>query len=105
MFTAIFFLKCLVIGLMTIAIGILLFKRIRSNKKVKTQLKHNISLLREEKLLMHSSKKLQKKRQQLLKRNSISEYIDAKQLISKSRKLGLPAGEILLAAKIRMNCK
>ena len=81
------------------------YKRVKSKNKSDIQFRHNVSLLREEKLLIHTDKKLQKKRQQLLKKIKFTEDVNPKQLINKSRKLGMPAGEILLAAKIQMSCK
>jgi uncharacterized protein with PIN domain len=106
MLTGLFVIKAAAILLILMLTGILFYKKSRSNDKMNSKFKHNVSLLREEKLLMHTDKKLQKRRQQLLKKTTkISKDVSQKQLISKSKKLGLPAGEILLAAKIQMCSK
>jgi uncharacterized protein with PIN domain len=82
-----------------------MFRRLRSKRNYKNEFKHNVSLLREEKLLIHTDKKIQKKRQKLIKKTILTEDSLNKQLMSKSKKLGVPAGELLLAAKIQMNSK
>lgn len=106
MLTGLFILKSITIFLLLMSLGLFLLKKFRSKKKSNTQFKHNISLLRNEKLLIHSDKKIEKKRQRLLtKIIKVSEDTNSKQLISESKKMGLPAGEILLAAKIRMSTK
>lgn len=105
MFTVLVVVKVVAILLTLFVLSFLLYKRIKSNSKNKNQFKHNVSLLREEKLLIHTDKKLQKKRHKLLKKIKFSEDVNQKQLINKSKKLGVPAGEILLAAKIQMSCR
>jgi hypothetical protein len=105
MLTGIFFIKASAVLITLLVISYLFFKRRKSNSKKDAQFKHNVGLLREEKLLIHTDKKLQKKRQQLLKKTKISEDVNHIQLMSKSKKLRMPAGEILLAAKIQMNSK
>jgi hypothetical protein len=100
-----FFVKAFAVLITLLVISYLLFKRRKSKSKTDAQFKHNVGLLREEKLLIHTDKKLQKKRQQLLKKTKISEDVNNIQLMSKSKKLRMPAGEILLAAKIQMNSK
>lgn len=105
MFTVLFFIKASAILLSLIVLGYVFLKRIKLKNKPDGQFKHNISLMRDEKLLMRSDKKLQRKRQQLLKKIKFNAEVDQKKLINKSKKLGVPAGEILLAAKIQMSCK
>ena len=103
--TGLFFVKASAVLITLFVIGYLFFRRCKSNSKIDAQFKHNVGLLREEKLLIHTDKKSQKKRQQLLKKTKISEDVNHVQLMSKSKKLRMPAGEILLAAKIQMNSK
>lgn len=103
--TGLFFVKASAVVITLLVISYLFIKRRKSNSKINAQFKHNVGLLREEKLLIHTDKKLQKKRKQLLKKTKISEDVNNIQLMSKSRKLRMPAGEILLAAKIQMNSK
>jgi uncharacterized membrane protein YhiD involved in acid resistance len=105
MITGLFLIKIASIVILLIIISYLLFRRLRSKSKADAQFKHNVTLLREEKLLIHTDKKLQKKRQQLLKKTKISEDINHKELMNKSKKLRMPAGELLLAAKIQMCSK
>jgi hypothetical protein len=105
MFTGLLLIKLAAIIILLIIISYLLFRRVRSKSKTEEHLKHNIGLLRSEKLLIHNDKKSQKKRQQLLKKTKISEGVTQKQLMSKSKKLKMPAGEILLAEKILMCSK
>jgi len=105
MFTGLFIIKMAAIVILLIIISYLLFRRLRSKSKEEAQFKHNVGLLRSEKLLFHADKKQQKKRQQLLKKTKISEEVNQKQLMNKSKKLKVPAGEILLAAKILMSSK
>ncbi len=105
MISGLVIIKVFVAVVLLAAIGFFLFRRARSVRKTSSQFKHNIGLLREEKLLIHSDYKLQKKRQQLLRKTKHINDSDQKQLINKSKKLKLPAGEILLAAKIQMCSK
>jgi hypothetical protein len=105
MFTGLFLIKMAVIVFLLLIISYLLFRRLRSKGKAERQFKHNIGLLRSEKLLIHSDKKLKKKRQHLLKKTKPGEDVNQKQLMNKSKKLRMPAGEILLAAKIQMCSK
>jgi len=105
MLTELFVVKAVIILLALFTVSFLLYRKYRSGDKVNDQFKHNISLLRQEKLLIHADKKLQKRRYQLLKKAKFSGDVNQKQLISKSKKLGVPAGELLLAAKIKMSCK
>ena len=105
MVTGLFILKLSAIVILLIIISYLLFRRLQSKSKADARFKHNVRLLRAEKLLIHSDKKQQKKRQQLLKKTKISEDVNHKELMNKSRKLRMPAGEILLAAKILMCSK
>ena len=79
-------------------------ERFKSNKNNDARFKHNVSLLREEKLLIRVDKKQQKRRQRLITKSKISDDVNQKQLMNKSKKLGVPVGEILLAAKIQMSC-
>lgn len=104
MLTELFIVKASLFLLALFTLSFLFYKRYGSDDKINAQLKHNISLLRQEKLLMHTDKKLQKKRHKLLKKMKFSD-VNQKQLLNKSKKLGIPAGEILLAAKIQMSCK
>lgn len=104
MFSVLFFVKAALILSALILTSILIFRKMRSKKKVDEQFKHNIALLREEKLLIHSDKKLEKKRHNLLKKSKrLSD--DTTQLITESKKLGIPTGEMLLASKIKMSCE
>lgn len=105
MFTGLFIIKMATIVILLIVISYLLFRRLRSKSKEEAQFKHNVGLLRSEKLLFHADKKQQKKRQQLIKKTKLSEDVNHSQLMSESKKLKMPAGEILLAAKIQMNSK
>jgi maltose-binding protein MalE len=102
MFTGLFLIKMAAIVILLIVISYLLFRRLRSKSKADAQFKHNVGLLRSEKLLIHIDKKQQKKRQQLIKKAKIFEDVNQVQLMIKSKKLRMPAGEILLAAKIQM---
>lgn len=105
MVAGVLIIKIAAIVLLLLVIAYLFFKRNGSKSKIDLQFKHNVGLLREEKLLIHSDKKLQKKRQQLLKKTKCIDDANHKQLINKSKKLRMPAGEILLAAKIQMCSK
>ena len=104
MLTGLFIIKAAAVVLAFSGLGYFMFKRFKSNKNKEAQFKHNVSLLREEKLLIHIDKKQQKRRQRLIKKSKISDDINQKQLMNKSKKLGVPVGEILLAAKIQMSC-
>jgi len=104
MLSGLLIIKVAAIVIVLFTLSFLFYKRLNSKKKQNAQFRHNIGLLREEKLLMHTNKKVEKKRQKLLK-TKISDEVNHKQLINKSKKLGLPAGEILLAAKIQMSSK
>jgi hypothetical protein len=105
MISVLVIIKVFVAVVLIAAIGFLLFRRARCVRKTSSQFKHNIGLLREEKLLIHADYKTQKKRQQLLRKTKHINDSDQKQLINKSKKLKMPAGEILLAAKIQMCSK
>lgn len=105
MLTGLFIVKASAVLITLVVISYLFFKRRKTKSKADAMFKHNVELLREEKLLIHTDKKSQKKRQQLLKKTKISEDVNNIQLMSKSKKLRMPAGEILLAAKIQMNSK
>ncbi|MBK7632358.1 MAG: hypothetical protein IPJ23_16955 [Ignavibacteriales bacterium] len=105
MITGLLIIKVAAIIILLIVIAYVLFMRNGSKRNIDSQFKHNVGLLREEKLLIHSDKKLQKKRQQLLKKAKHIDDVNQKQLINTSKKLKMPAGEILLAAKIQMCSK
>lgn len=105
MLTVLVVVKAAAILLTLFVLSFLLYRRIKSNNQHKNQFKHNVSLLREEKLLIHADKKLQKKRHQLLRKIKITEEVTQKQLVKKCKKLGVSTGEILLAAKIQMSCR
>jgi hypothetical protein len=105
MLNDLFVIKVAAIVLALFGLGYFLLNRFKSNKSKDFHFKYNVTLLREEKLLIHTDKKIQNRRKQLLKKIKNSEYVNQKQLINKSKKLGVPLGEILLAAKIQMNCK
>ncbi len=62
MLTELFIVKASLILLALFTLSFLLYKRHGSDNKIHAQLRHNISLLRQEKLLIHTDKKLQKKR-------------------------------------------
>ncbi|MBK7229983.1 MAG: hypothetical protein IPH97_14195 [Ignavibacteriales bacterium] len=104
MFSVLFFIKAALILSALILVGILVFRKMRSKSKADEKFKHNIALLREEKLLIHCDKKLEKKRHNLLKKNKRLGD-DTAQLIIKSKKLGISTGEMLLASKIKMSCE
>jgi hypothetical protein len=104
MLTGLFIIKTAAIVLTLFGTGYFLFKRYKSKNKNEVQFKHNVSLLREEKLLIHIDKKQQRRRQRLIKKSKISDDVNQKQLMNKSKKLGVPVGELLLAAKIQMSC-
>jgi hypothetical protein len=105
MLSVLFFIKAAIILSATVVLSFLVIRKIKSKKKADEQLRHNISLLREEKLLMHVDKNLEKKRQKLLKKSKVLTEEDSAKLISKSKKLGVQTGEMLLASKIRMSCE
>lgn len=105
MFTGLFVIKAAAILILLVVISFVIFRRNRSKDKYDLQFKRNVGLLREEKLLIHTDKKLQKKRQQLLNKTKRVDDTNQKQLMNKSKKLKMPAGEILLAAKIQMCSK
>ncbi len=105
MFTGLFIIKALAILILLAVISFVIFRRNRTKGKIDLKFKRNVGLLREEKLLIHTDKKLQKKRQQLLKKTKCFDDANQKQLMNKSKKLKMPAGEILLAAKIQMCSK
>jgi hypothetical protein len=105
MLTALFMIKATAILLTLFVLSFFFYKRNKLSNKHKNQFKHNVSLLREEKLLICADKKLKKKRHQLLRKIKISGDVTQKQLVNKSKKLGVPTGEILLAAKIQMSCR
>ena len=104
MVTGLFIIKAAAVLLTFSVLGYLLFKRFKSNKNKEAQFKHNVSLLREEKLLIQIDKKQQKRRQRLITKSKISDDLNQKQLMNKSKKMGVPVGELLLAAKIQMSC-
>lgn len=105
MITGLLIIKSAAIIILLIVISYLFYRRSGSRGKIDSNFKHNVGLLREEKLLIHSDKKLQKKRQQLLKKIKRIDDANQEQLITKSKKLKMPAGEVLLAAKIQMCSK
>ncbi|HMN22876.1 MAG: hypothetical protein IT276_13995 [Ignavibacteriaceae bacterium] len=105
MFTGLFVIKAAAILILLGVISFVIFRRNRSKGKIDLQFKRNVGLLREEKLLIYTDKRLQKKRQQLLKKAKRIDDTNQKQLMNKSKKLKMPAGEILLAAKIQMCSK
>jgi hypothetical protein len=104
MLAGLFIIKAVAVVLTFSGLGYFMIKRFKSNKNKEAQFKHNVSLMREEKLLIHTDKKQQKRRQRLIKKPIISDDVNQKQLMNKSKKLGVPVGEILLAAKIQMSC-
>lgn len=104
MFSVIFFIKATLILSALVLLSILVFRKMQSKKKAAEKFKHNIALLREEKLLIHTDKKLEKKRQKLLKRTKDITDENSTLLINRSKKLGVPTGELLLASKIQMTC-
>lgn len=105
MLTGLLLVKISIIAISIIALAFFLFKRYRSKDKANLKLKHNVQLLRTEKLLAHSDKKLEKKRQHLIKKIKVSDEGNQKKIIQKAKRMGLPAGEILLAIKIHMSTK
>ena len=105
MFTILFFVKSALIVAAFLLAVIFVLRRKRSGKKDSDRLRHNISLLREEKLLIHTDKKLEKKRQKLLKKRKALTPADSGKLINRSKKLGVQTGEMLLASKIQTSCK
>lgn len=105
MFTTLFFVKAAIIISALFVLVFFVFRKLRSKKKASEKLRHNISLLREEKLLMHADKKLEKKRQKLLKKSKVLTQADSAKIINKSKKLGVQTGEMLLASKIQMSCE
>jgi hypothetical protein len=105
MVTGLLIIKAVSVFILFVVTGYMIFRKFGSKSKIDLQFKHNVGLLREEKLLIHTDKKLQKKRQQLLKKTKRFDETNQKLLISKSKKLKMPAGEILLAAKIQMCSK
>lgn len=105
MLTSFYIIKISIISLSFIAFIVYLFKKYRPKNKENSNLRHNILLLRNEKLLTNSDRKLEKKRQKLLNKIKVSDKENQKELIQRARKLGLPAGEILLAVKIQMSTK
>lgn len=105
MLTGLLLVKISIIAISIIALAFFLFKRYRSKDKANLKLKHNVQLLRTEKLLAHSDKKLEKKRQHLIRKIKVSDEGNQKKIIQKAKRMGLPAGEILLAIKIHMSTK
>lgn len=103
MFDVYFFIKLSVILVGLLTIGAFLIKRVHLKKKTGQTLKHNISLIRNEKLLIHTNKKLEKKRQSLVKKSRSLSNKNQNELINKSRKLGISTGEMILASKIQMS--
>ena len=83
---------------------VIFYKRQKSVMVNQDRFKHNISLLREEKLLFHSDNKLQKRRYRLINSRMLP-VEDQKLLAAKSKKLGLSTGELILASKIRTEFK
>lgn len=104
MLSGLLIIKIAAIVIVLFTLSFLFYKRSNSKKKQSAQFRHNIGLLREEKLLMYTDKKIEKKRQKLLK-IKISDEDNHKKLLYKSKKLGVSAGEIILAAKIQMSSK
>lgn len=105
MLTGLLVTKISIIAISIFALAFFLFKRYKSKDKANLKLKQNVQLLRTERLLIHSDKKLEKKRQHLIKKIKVSDEGNQKKIIQKARKMGLPAGEILLAVKIHMSTK
>lgn len=103
MFDVYFFIKAAVILIGLLSIGSLVIIRFRSKRKSGQQLKHNIALIRNEKLLIHTDKKIEKKRQSLMKKSRSLSNKNQNELIHKSRKLGISTGEMILASKIQMS--
>lgn len=98
-----FFIKVAVILIGLLTIGSIIIIRLRSKRKTGQTLKHNISLIRDERLLIHTDKKLEKKRQSLMKKSRSLSNKNQNELIHKSRKLGISTGEMILASKIQMS--
>ena len=98
-----FIIKIVLAALGLSVAGMFLLRRISSDKTNGQSLKHNISLIRKEKLLIHTDKKLEKKRQRLLKKSRSFRNKSQSDLINKSKKLGISTGEMILASKIQMN--
>lgn len=103
MFDVFLLMKIVISALGLIITGLFILRRISSDKTKGQTLKHNISLIRNEKLLIHTNKKLEKKRQRLLKKSRSFRNKSQNELINKSKKLGITTGEMILASKIQMN--
>lgn len=103
MFDVYFFIKISLALIALLTIGTFLIRRINSKRNSGKLLKHNISLIRNEKLLMHADKKLEKKRHSLMKKSRSLSNKNQHELINESRKLGISTGEMILASKIQMS--
>lgn len=103
MLTGSVLIKLTILLLSIIYLGYLIYWNYQKKYKKNIQLKKNIALLREEKLLIIPGNNLRKRRYKLLKKIKLSEFSDNYSLLKKSKKLGLTAGELQLALKIKSN--
>lgn len=78
-----------------------LYGRKFSRKHNELILKKNIALLRDERLVNVSNPGFRKKRNNLVKKTKVDEDISDEWIAKKSRQMKMPAGELLLAVKIK----
>lgn len=97
--------KAVIVLLVLIYASYLLISKSKNKKKSIQLLKKNVSLLRQEKLITNSDLKLQKKRRRILKQLKNIDVINSPKWLKKSKKMGLTTGEMILAAKIKVNSK
>lgn len=80
-------------------------KKDKENKKTnENSFKKNISLLRDEKIIVAAPHK-SKKRRKLLRQTKNYSNMSDNDVLEKSKRIQMPAGEILLANKINMSRK
>jgi hypothetical protein len=80
-------------------------KKMKHQRVPLSSFKSNVALLREEKIRLPQNNELRKKRRKLVKSTFFSGQLNHKSISGKARKLGIPSGELMLAAKIKSSTK
>lgn len=94
-----FYLMLTIVILLSVT-GFLFINRLKRQNQL--QLKRNISLLREEKIITAVEPNRAKKRRKLLRRMKSDNELSETQILSQAQKSKLSAGEILLANRINL---
>ncbi len=80
-------------------------KKMKRQRTPISSLKANIALLRKEKILVPQNGELKKKRRNLVSKTKSLGHSSSHSIPGKARKLGVPSGELILAAKIQNGLK